>query len=221
MSVFRIVLVSYPFNFFTSGWGYSTFGCERLVGSVVMKERSIISICVIKKKWHCILKFSRSGAKLNYRSFAFSLQRTCFLTSLCSGRFSVRDSILWENREERAKLLWQYDKNKKMGLCKLRMSWKRVSENWERLNLHSRPQSLRARRLCRLKKDRSNREKWSRGGSVFSFFYIFTFLFLSLKIFSLDRADLFSFRPKSPEILFEWIGPSISFGSLGWRNGGL
>lgn len=31
-------------------------------------------------------------------------------------------------------------------------------------------------------KDRSNREKWSKGGPAFSFFYIFTFLFLSLKI---------------------------------------
>ena len=89
-----------------------------------------------------------------------------------------------------------------MGLCKLRMSQKKVSGNWERLNIHSRPQSL-------LRSDRSNREKWSKGGPAFSFFfYIFTFLFLSLKLFRLDRADLFSFRPKSPEILFEWIGPS-------------
>ena len=47
--------------------------------------------------------------------------------------------------------------------------------------------------------DRSNRVKWStsKGGPVFS------------KLFRLDRADPFSFRPKFPEILVEWIAPQI------------
>ena len=45
--------------------------------------------------------------------------------------------------------------------------------------------------------DRSNREKWStsKGGPIFS------------KLFRLDRTDPFSFRPKFPEILVEWIAP--------------
>lgn len=49
--------------------------------------------------------------------------------------------------------------------------------------------------------DRSNREKWStsKDGPVF------------LKLFRLDRTDPFSFRPKFPEILVEWIAPLISF----------
>ena len=48
--------------------------------------------------------------------------------------------------------------------------------------------------------DRSNRVKWStsKGGPVFS------------KLFRLDRADPFSFSPKFPEILVEWIAPSCS-----------
>ena len=45
--------------------------------------------------------------------------------------------------------------------------------------------------------DQSNREKWStsKGGPLFS------------KLFRLDRTDPFSFRPKFPEILVEWIAP--------------
>ena len=48
--------------------------------------------------------------------------------------------------------------------------------------------------------DRSNREKWStsKGGPIFS------------KLFRLDRTDPFSFRPKFPEILVEWIAPNKS-----------
>ena len=48
--------------------------------------------------------------------------------------------------------------------------------------------------------DRSNRKKWStsKGGPDFS------------KLFRLDRADPFSFRPKFPEILVEWIAPNVS-----------
>ena len=46
--------------------------------------------------------------------------------------------------------------------------------------------------------DWSNREKWStsKGGLIFS------------KLFRLDRTDPFSFRPKFPEILVEWIAPT-------------
>ena len=45
--------------------------------------------------------------------------------------------------------------------------------------------------------DRSNREKrsTSKGGPLFS------------KLFRLDLTDPFSFRPKFPEILVEWIAP--------------
>ena len=48
--------------------------------------------------------------------------------------------------------------------------------------------------------DRSDREKrtTSKGGPVFS------------KLFRLDRTDPLSFGPKFPEILVEWIAPSIS-----------
>ena len=48
--------------------------------------------------------------------------------------------------------------------------------------------------------DRFNREKWStsKGGLIFS------------KLFRLDRTDPFSFRPKFPEILVEWIAPLVS-----------
>ena len=47
--------------------------------------------------------------------------------------------------------------------------------------------------------DRSNQEEWStsKGGPIFS------------KLFLLDRSDPFSFRPKIPEILVEWIKASI------------
>ena len=47
--------------------------------------------------------------------------------------------------------------------------------------------------------DRSNREKWStsKGGLILS------------KLFRLDRTDLFSLRPKFPEILVEWIATNI------------
>ena len=58
--------------------------------------------------------------------------------------------------------------------------------------------------------DRSNREKrsTSKGGPLFS------------KLFRLDLTDSFSFRPKFPEILVEWIAPAIlgtfpDFDSLG------
>ena len=53
--------------------------------------------------------------------------------------------------------------------------------------------------------DRSNREKrsTSKGGPVFS------------KLFRLDLTDPFTFRPKFPEILVEWIAPGISFLALG------
>ena len=49
--------------------------------------------------------------------------------------------------------------------------------------------------------DRSDREKrtTSKGGPVFS------------KLFPLDRTDPLSFGPKFPEILVEWIAPSISY----------
>ena len=42
-----------------------------------------------------------------------------------------------------------------------------------------------------------DRQKWStsKGGMIF------------WKPFRLDRTDLFSFRPKFPEILVEWIAP--------------
>ena len=45
--------------------------------------------------------------------------------------------------------------------------------------------------------DWSNQEKWStsKGGPIFS------------KVFRLDRSSPFSFRPKFPEILVEWITP--------------
>ena len=45
--------------------------------------------------------------------------------------------------------------------------------------------------------DRSNREKRSnsKGGPLFS------------KLFRLDLTDPFTFRPKFPEILVEWIAP--------------
>ena len=45
----------------------------------------------------------------------------------------------------------------------------------------------------------SDREKWStsKGGLVFS------------KLFRLDRTDPFSFGPKFPEILVEWIAPLV------------
>ena len=48
--------------------------------------------------------------------------------------------------------------------------------------------------------DRSNREKrsTSKGGPLFS------------KLFPLDLTDPFSFRPKFPEILVEWIAPRLS-----------
>ena len=48
--------------------------------------------------------------------------------------------------------------------------------------------------------DRSNREKrsTSKGGPLFS------------KFFRLDLTDPFSFRPKFPEILVEWIAPFVS-----------
>ena len=48
--------------------------------------------------------------------------------------------------------------------------------------------------------DRSEREKWStsKGGPVFS------------KLFRLDRTDPLSIGPKFPEILVEWIAPSVS-----------
>ena len=48
--------------------------------------------------------------------------------------------------------------------------------------------------------DRSNREKWStsKGGPLFS------------KLFRWDRTDPFSFRPKFPEILVEWIAPGVT-----------
>ena len=47
--------------------------------------------------------------------------------------------------------------------------------------------------------DRSDREKrtTSKGGPVFS------------KLFRLDRTDPLSFGPKFPEILVEWIAPSV------------
>ena len=47
--------------------------------------------------------------------------------------------------------------------------------------------------------DRSNREKrsTSKGGPRFS------------KLFRLDLTDPFSFRPKFPEILVEWIAPNV------------
>ena len=47
--------------------------------------------------------------------------------------------------------------------------------------------------------DRSDREKWStsKGGPVFS------------KLFRLDRTDPLNFGPKFPEILVEWIAPSV------------
>ena len=45
----------------------------------------------------------------------------------------------------------------------------------------------------------SNREKWStsKGGPIFS------------KLFQLGRTDQFSFRPKFPEILVDWIAPKV------------
>ena len=48
--------------------------------------------------------------------------------------------------------------------------------------------------------DRSNREKrsTSKGGPLFS------------KLFRLDLTDPFSFRPKFPEILVEWIAPCLT-----------
>ena len=48
--------------------------------------------------------------------------------------------------------------------------------------------------------DWSNREKWStsKGGPLFS------------KLFRLDRTDPLSFRLKFPEILVEWIAPTVS-----------
>ena len=47
--------------------------------------------------------------------------------------------------------------------------------------------------------NRSDQEKWttSKGGPVFS------------KLFRLDRTDPLSFGPKFPEILVEWIAPSV------------
>ena len=47
--------------------------------------------------------------------------------------------------------------------------------------------------------DRSDREKWStsKNGPVFS------------KLFRLDRTDPLNFGPKFPEILVEWIAPSV------------
>ena len=52
--------------------------------------------------------------------------------------------------------------------------------------------------------DRSNREKrsTSKGGLFFS------------KLFRLDRTDPFSFRPKFPEILVEWIAPKVLTGQF-------
>ena len=49
--------------------------------------------------------------------------------------------------------------------------------------------------------DRSNREKrsTSKGGPLFS------------KLFLLDRTDPFSLRSKFPEILVEWIAPTVSY----------
>ena len=49
--------------------------------------------------------------------------------------------------------------------------------------------------------DRSNREKrsTSKGGPLFS------------KFFRLDLTDPFSFRPKFPEILVEWIAPIVKW----------
>ena len=49
--------------------------------------------------------------------------------------------------------------------------------------------------------DLSNREKrsTSKGGPLFS------------KLFRLDLTDPFSFRPKFPEILVEWIAPIESY----------
>ena len=43
-------------------------------------------------------------------------------------------------------------------------------------------------------------KKWStsKGGPLFS------------KLFRLDRTDPFSFKPKFPEILVEWIAPELS-----------
>ena len=53
--------------------------------------------------------------------------------------------------------------------------------------------------------DRSNREKWStsKGGPTFP------------NLFRLDRTDPFSFRPKLPEILVEWIAPNIFLSEKG------
>ena len=47
--------------------------------------------------------------------------------------------------------------------------------------------------------DRSDWEKWStsKGGPVFS------------KLFRLDRTDPLSFGPKFPEILVEWLRPTV------------
>ena len=47
--------------------------------------------------------------------------------------------------------------------------------------------------------NRYDREKWStsKGGPLFS------------KLFRLDRTDRLSFGPKFPEILVEWIAPSV------------
>ena len=52
--------------------------------------------------------------------------------------------------------------------------------------------------------DRSDREKrtTSKGGPVFS------------KLFRLDRTDPLSFGPKFPEILIEWIAPTLFNSSL-------
>ena len=65
-----------------------------------------------------------------------------------------------------------------------------------------------------LRSDRSNREKrsTSKGGPLFS------------KLFRLDLTDPFSFRPKFPEILVEWIAPIMCISQLGvwadYQNGG-
>ena len=56
--------------------------------------------------------------------------------------------------------------------------------------------------------DRSNREKrsTSKGGPLFS------------KLFRLDLTDTFSFRPKFPEILVEWIVPLVFGRHFGERS---
>ena len=59
--------------------------------------------------------------------------------------------------------------------------------------------------------DRSDQEKWStsKGGPVFS------------KLFQLDRTDPLSFGPKFPDILVEWIAPSVCCINCHCRDTGL